>query len=139
MTQVAFLTARYDEEEEAALAAAPGPWSYGTIDSVAGGSLYDPDVMIAGLYWDEADDEIDPRIRKQRPSSQADATGEHIARHDPTRALRHLDANRRIVARCEVLLHAADPAVRNLAQQTLDDLARPYSDHEDYQEGEKTT
>lgn len=68
--------------------------------------------------------------------------GEHIARHDPARVLREVEAKRRVVARYEEAttgaaqedrLSAASwrPVVSILAP-VLRDLAEPYADHPDY-------
>jgi hypothetical protein len=67
-----------------------------------------------------------------------DSVGTHIARHDPARVLREVEAKRRIVD-LHVAAHAqfADYGTpRDGAQDALDDvlrlLALPYSDHPDY-------
>jgi hypothetical protein len=61
---------------DAYCAAAPvGPYTYGDIESVAGGSLYDPTVMIASVHWDNAP----TPIHRFRHRDQADALGHFIA------------------------------------------------------------
>lgn len=80
-------------EERAAIrarldAATPGPWSYGDIDSVAGGTLYDTTVAIGSMRWDN--DNPMP-IHRKVPASEADANGEFIA-HARTDVERLLDA-----------------------------------------------
>lgn len=93
---VEWLLAVLDEHEEVARAASPGPWTYGDIDSVAGGMIYDPTVAIASVDYDV--EPGDPRIRRDRPVEQADATGQHIALHDPAAVLTDIAAKRAILA-----------------------------------------
>lgn len=70
------LLARLAEIAEAASGTSPAPWTYGDIDSVAGGSLYDPTVMIASVDWDNDD----PRpVHRRRTVEEADANGHFIA------------------------------------------------------------
>lgn len=56
-------------------AATPGPWTYGDIASVAGGSLYDEDVMIGAVHWDNLPDPL----HRFRSVESADAVGRFIA------------------------------------------------------------
>lgn len=93
---VAFLTAQLDERERIARAASRGPWTYGDIESVAGGALYDSEVMIASVLWDN--EPVDPRIRPTRTVPVMDATGEHIALNDPTAALADVVSKRLILS-----------------------------------------
>jgi hypothetical protein len=51
------------------------------------------------------------------------AIAQHVARHDPARVLREIDAKRRILAR-----HARDP----WPCDDLQDLAAPYTGHPDF-------
>ncbi len=143
-TLAGWLLARLDEDEQAARSAAPGPWTYGDIESVAGGSLYDPTVIIASVHWDNVGDEIDPRIRRRVPHEEADGTGKHIARHDPARVLADVAAKRWIV---ELHAEAEFPDTdegrdKNIAEcgQCMEDypchtlrlLALPYAGHDGY-------
>lgn len=149
-TLVEFLTARLDEDERAAHAAAPGPWTYGDIESVAGGTLYDQTVAIASVQWDNA--RPDPRIQRFRPEAQADATGEHIARHDPARVLAEVAAKRAIVElhglhpNCHADIDGPDYLICAICHDyrrhdaarwpcaTLRALALPHADHPEYRE-----
>jgi hypothetical protein len=90
---VVWLTAQLDNDERAASAASPGPWSYspihefrmpgsGPLEFVRGGT--DPDFNGIAATG-PADD----------PQSMADA--EHIARHDPTHIRHDTEAKRRII------------------------------------------
>jgi hypothetical protein len=77
-------------EQRALAQAAPlSPWSYGDVDSVAGGSIYDCDIMIASLFWDT--ERVDPRIRRTISTDQADAAGVFIAANDPAHVLELID------------------------------------------------
>lgn len=99
MTITEFLEARIAEDEKVARNASPGPWSYADIESVGGGTIYDPTVAIASVEWDV--DHVDSRIRRTRPDWQADATGEHIVRHNPARVLAECAAKRAIIKQHE--------------------------------------
>ncbi|MFF5655170.1 DUF6221 family protein [[Kitasatospora] papulosa] len=124
---VKFLRARIDEDE--AIAKAPthatwatAEWRFGEVDGAS--------------YVDLGTNHLD------RVSSLTDAEMEHIARHDPVRVLREVDAKRRILAEHdEVAAGAAsddwlirDPsrAVLRILDPVLRTLALPYADHPDY-------
>ncbi|WP_433078897.1 DUF6221 family protein [Dactylosporangium sp. CA-052675] len=99
---LAFLAARLDEDERVARAAAGGGrWSYPGSDSVAGWALYDEAWVIANLktYEHETYDYAArmPAMRDPR-YVDADANGRHIARHDPARVLREVEAKRALLA-----------------------------------------
>ena len=129
---VAFLNARLDEDEAAALAAAKADGKYGGRShwSARFGAMVtdeaDPDWAVVDLsaYVDDAD------------------LGEHIARHDPARVLREVEAKRMILARYEdCLARMEDPdysAVTARGQAieyqdfVLPNLAAVYSGHPDY-------
>ncbi|WP_329390218.1 DUF6221 family protein [Streptomyces sp. NBC_01716] len=100
----AFLQARYDEDEAAARVATPGPWG------PSGKSVIDGD----GIAFVEA-----PR---------RDAA--HIARHDPARVLRGIEAKRRVVGR--INSHAAGMGVDEVHGDVLRALAAEYADHPDF-------
>jgi hypothetical protein len=57
---------------------------------------------------------------------------QHVARHDPARALAEVDAKRRIVQMHAHALAMTPPERVALAILTLRALARPYADHPDY-------
>jgi len=118
-----FLEARIAEDERAAQIASPGPWSYSDIESVGGGTIYDPEVAIAGVQWDT--EHVDRRIRRTVPSGEANATGRHIARHDPSRVLAECAAKRALLD------------IDFLTSAVLDNhrvLAAIYKDHPDYKQ-----
>lgn len=132
-----FILARLDEREHAAAAAnagSPAPWTYGDVDSVAGGSLYDRDQMIAGMHWDN--DPVPSTIRRTRPPAVADAVGEHIVLHDPDRALREVAALRDVLdcVKClDAELVKADHSLTSYTYGVLESLADIWRDHPDYE------
>lgn len=63
------------------IAASPLPWSYSTVDSIGGGSLYDATRMIGSLHYEQPGDH-DGRIVRFLPEHEADANGDLIA-HAP--------------------------------------------------------
>lgn len=132
---MAFLRARYDEDERVARAATAGPWRYdpakhwrkpGTSwfeEAVFAGPAGADAVCVAGTG--ETDD----------PQSMADA--EHIARHHPIRVLAEVDAKRRLLDDLDRLLdNPADLPSGALPAmvQVVRLLALRYADHPDYRE-----
>ena len=93
---VTWLRAQIDANEQGARAASPGGWTYGDVDSIAGGSLYDESRMIGSLHYEQPTDH-DGRIVRHLLEHEADANGRHIAVHDPARVLHQVAAMRKIV------------------------------------------
>lgn len=147
MTDIAaFLTARLDEDQavaEAAAAIDPGPWTADASDkgfpngrSGAGsGIVYAADDI--GLW----DCEGSNTLCMTAPSA------EHVARHDPDRVLREVAAKRAIIAiHAPKDVDAADDTGDRLATvcgncdyeawpcQTMFFLAAVYADHPDFDE-----
>lgn len=58
----------------------------------------------------------------------------HIARHDPARVLRRVEAEREIVDVAEGFLAGDSPLIYKLAMDMLTGLAAVYADHPDYRE-----
>ena len=102
-----FLLARVAEDEAAARAASPGGWRFGDVESVAGGTLYDESRRIADIAYEQATDH-DGSIVRHLLAPEADANGEHIARHDPARVLAECEAKRRIVERHTIDCYPGD-------------------------------
>lgn len=147
---VEFLLARIAEDEAAARAASPGGWTYGGVASVDGGMLYDETRTIANLVYEQPDAH-DGTIVRHLLVPEADANGQHITRHDPSRVLAECEAKRRIVE-----MHRADgaPVVDLLGMEyefcwtcsdsgpdaqawpcdTIKALAAVYADHPDYRD-----
>lgn len=128
MTIADFLLARYAEDEAAARHAAgwggswvPFPdWGHGAVESVDSGD----DIGI--VIYDEG-----------RPTP---AQAEHIARHDPARALADIEAKRRIVERFRYIsegggvIREGSPLEGQLhaLAWVVTDLASAFADHPDY-------
>jgi hypothetical protein len=116
--RVAFLRARFDEEERTARSATPGPWRHdpqkhwrkpGTSwfeEAVFAGPAGEEAVCVAGTG--ETDD----------PQSMADAA--HIARHDPARVLAEIEIDRELLRQYERLLRAHDAHQRAAAELAAD-------------------
>jgi hypothetical protein len=88
---VAFVDARLDEDEAAARAATPGPWR--AITSTELEELRNREPV------DEKDEDPRPWTRPvmSEDESRSDGDRVHIARHDPVRALREVEAKRAII------------------------------------------
>lgn len=120
---IAFLAARLDEDEQWAREATDGPW----VDEFSGETghcVIPSDAMSTREYV----------ARTQLLAALPDAR--HIARHDPARVLREVEAKRRILAECRPG-HLGGPALElagALGGLVLCFLALPYADHEDYRE-----
>ena len=133
---VAWLRAQIDDDERAARAASPGGWTYGDVDSVAGGSLYDETRMIGSLHYEQPSDH-DGSIVRHLLSHEADANGQHIARHDPARVLAEVARDRAILDACEETLareDSWDPQTEGgsgeefeLARFVIRQLAQPFA------------
>lgn len=115
---VEFLHARLDEDEfdarRAFLATMPGTENWRS-DGHQVWSHHSPPTLVVKHTWPHESD--------------------HIARHDPARALRDVEAKRAIIANCiAVPKYSDDITATTTARGTLSDLATVYSDHPDYQE-----
>ena len=121
---MAFLSARLDEDEAAAKAATPPPWRAAGEDILS--------------------DTDDPHWAGACAANASGADAVHIARHDPVRVLREVEAKRNILARYEDCLArqedqdypyapAAEQA-REYEDFVLPNLAASYSGHHDYDE-----
>ncbi|MCM1972297.1 DUF6221 family protein [Streptomyces sp. G1] len=108
---VQWLRAQLDEDERIARAATPGPWRYdpGKHHHIVGTPLFE-EAVFAGPPGSDATcvagtGETDDR------QSMADAA--HIARHDPARVLREVDAKRQLLTELEAAESAMDQASRD--------------------------
>lgn len=81
-----------DRAEARLVGISPQPWSYSTVDSIGGGSLYDATRMIASLHY-ESPSENDGRIVRLLPTHEADANGLFIA-HAPADIAAFLEFSR---------------------------------------------
>jgi hypothetical protein len=144
-TLVEFLTARLDEDEAAAQAAADPPWTAEIMSHVDAGSVTHQTWEVGrNINFDYLGDdhEIVSYGTRDEGDGQSEANARHIARHDPARVLAEVDAKRRIVADYERGLgrrrdHPGDAASAG-ALLALHAVARllalPYTDHPDYDE-----
>ena len=133
---VTWLRAQMDTDEQGARAASPGGWTYGDVDSIGGGSLYDESRMIGSLHYEQPTDH-DGRIVRHLLEYEADANGRHIAVHDPARVLRQVAAMRKIVDMCLAGIDPqtpVTPGVRAGYRAILTDLAAIYADRDGYGE-----
>lgn len=85
-----------DDVEQRLIAASPRPWSYSTVASIGGGTLYDATRSIASLHY-EAPAENDGRIVRLLPNHEADANGDLIA-HAPADLAALIDFAREVKA-----------------------------------------
>jgi hypothetical protein len=133
---VEFLRARLEEDEQVARAAGDGEWA----------TECDCEGSCADLPWCRRVESADLKIYDEggHDSSQA----QHIARHDPARVLREVEAKRQIIdladdatsldlmvdgeRRIGTRDTAAEPFVGDVI---LRQLASAWSDHPDYREG----
>ncbi|WP_143591216.1 DUF6221 family protein [Thermoactinospora rubra] len=139
----AFVRARLDEDERAARRAAevcgchPPASSWIFDDEATDGRI---------LVVDDPHPDVKRKLgRRWNGTYNGLFTAEHIARHDPARVLREVEARRRLVGLTEYMggwntehdtqvteheIHS----MRQAAHEMLRNLAAPYADHPDYQE-----
>jgi hypothetical protein len=131
----AFLRARLREDELGALAASPGPWKFHGVDSVSGGMFYDTTRTIGSVFYESLSDH-DGTIVRHLLEHEADRNGEHIARHDPARALAEIAAKRAILATHDPVdpCDAHDVSLQSIPCDTVRHLAVVYAGHPDYDE-----
>ncbi|MFF2673785.1 DUF6221 family protein [Streptomyces niveus] len=121
---MAFLRARLDHDELVAREAPSGPWRHAPTARHHATASGRSEEAVSGA------DAV--CIATTGEGRQALVAAEHIARHDPARVLREVEAKREVV-RQSVDLHAGDnPLVAYSAGVTLRALALPYADHPDY-------
>lgn len=113
---VAFLTARLDERERDAIAAAGklGPDWYYDSEHACVASRREHDLVATG-----SQDHLEPE------------RGAHIARHDPARVLRDVAAKRHLI---DDTHWGGGPETEDAYHYTLSIVATAYADHPDYRE-----
>lgn len=136
---ISFAKARLDEDEAAAREAHPGPW---TLDEWTGGFGRMASVMMP--FGHGAPDAKTGLTALAKLGTQDYETSRHIARHDPARVLREVEAGRRILARYQdCLARMEDPdypqaAARDQAREyedfVLPNLLVQWADHPDYRQ-----
>ncbi|SEO83974.1 DUF6221 family protein [Actinacidiphila rubida] len=128
---VAFLRARYDEDEEAARladAVDPSPW----YEDVEEGSYTNQRQGLDGVGLVRAADHVALWDREQSCTlSMAGVTATHVALHDPARVLREVEAKRRILDECAWATKNGGGGA--FVRPVLRLLALPYSGHAGYE------
>jgi hypothetical protein len=132
---IAFLRARLDEDEEAARAATPGPWEWKHEHGEPWQPRPDGWLDYSGEYLAAADGKSTLFGPGMTPHADAD----HIARHDPSRTLREVEAKRVLIADYERFI-----AERRRMMGGWDSYPEPspvlaafaavYADHPDYRD-----
>lgn len=129
----AFLAARLGEDEATAKAATAGPWEFEGDDPTDDElySIHDGIVDLTG---------VTVAFTRDRQV----ANGRHMARHDPTRTIREVEASRALIERykraCAVresvvsFTAGQDDGYRQACLDAIRDLAAIHSDHPDYQQ-----
>lgn len=159
---VAFLRARLAEDEQVARAATPGPWRW----DLGGGAFEDdppqpladpvrdgwghngPDLVTVAVHDEQVGGRTIPvpDIVVTSTGYDADqvvvkrADAAHIARWDPARVLREVEAKRRLIAEIVPRVQSMDEQISTEWGGSLDDaagdllrlLATAYADHPDY-------
>lgn len=133
MDLIEFLRARLDEDERvaraaigtAAFAKQTGEWSFEWVDHPHGKI---PTVFAV------ADTGVKTQAASMETAWECQERGAHIARHDPARVLREVEALRRIVDEHHPVdpCDAHDASFRSISCDTLRALAAIWADHEDY-------
>lgn len=129
MNIIDFLNARLNEDEASAKAAGSAPWVADLPRSVN----VDPKATAANKHAFQRQGHI---ASVENPGAQA-----HIARHHPARALREIEAKRKLVHECQeahqyYTQHPMAPAGEITGLHTAIKLAASvYADHPDYPEG----
>lgn len=130
-----FLRARLDEDEaEARAAAEPEKWM--ELNREPRPNWYvqywaDPDQ--AAVIADPEDSSY-PVVASLEGMDEDDAETRvrHIVRHDPARVLADVAAKRRTLIRCQEAMLTANPMLVHFAEQTVLELALPYTDHPEH-------
>ena len=133
---VAFLAARLDEDAAAAKAACEpdvsrnGEWiAYGHPPGMRDGRK-DRDVQLVGAGPDEAS----WTVCEVGQWDRAPMVGGHIARHDPARALREVEAKRAMLTELTRWPFDYRPDCNDPIRLFVRLLAAPFSDHPDYRQ-----
>lgn len=131
---VQFLRDRLDDDERAARAATPGPWKVDDETFTESVGASDGVSVISGSRYGGGAPPVDTE----------DAL--HIARHDPARVLREVEAKRRIVDEIVPAMNGMDDRIDGEwgvgamdpseyeSVDLLKLLALPYADHADYRD-----
>lgn len=146
-TIVEFLTARLDEDEALAGIATPGPWRVETAPHRTNVVVPAEGLDRVGTTGRRLD--MPPIFTGQTASisrAQWEADAQHIARHDPVRVLREVEAKRRTLARHSPILTYGSMACDGCGWDREDghhvedinecpelrDMASVYAEHPDF-------
>jgi uncharacterized protein DUF6221 len=113
-----WLRAQLDEDERIARGADPGPWGSSSL------GRHDQAAIRTGA----------PTSLIQFDGSRAAANGLHVARHDPARVLREIDAKRRMLDECERAVDYDSRGMLSMAEDFLRLLAIPFADRPGFRE-----
>lgn len=133
---VYFLQARLDEDEMAAKAATPGPWWYNPGKQWLGPEAFEKYDLRQGEEFvgyggpSPFVGAVAATGPADNPQSMADAA--HIARHDPARVLRAVEARRRTV---DEYANNAPLSFEEWPLFPLVNMVREYADHPDFKAG----
>lgn len=122
---LAFLRARLDEDEAQASVATRGPWR--AEDRPVFSGFYR---VVTRDYDDE--DQGDVVVSGDDVGGARRNDAQHIARYDPARVLREVEAKRELIN--WILRWPLRPAPPSSVDGLLERLALPYADHEGYRE-----
>ena len=145
MTLAEFIGARLDEDEAAARAAPGVHWTATEGDSIAGAAVYDEQWRLLDPAHYNHDNALSTRPGATGPQyieRARDELAAHIARHDPARVLREVEAKRKILAEVVPAIEAMDMQIINEYGTSQDEpdahwpllriMAVVWSDHPDY-------
>jgi Family of unknown function (DUF6221) len=119
-----FIAARHAEDEAAATAATPGPWEFEGDDPT--------DDEVFTVHDGEHGDLVGESVAFTRGGGRQVANGAHIARNDPARALRRVEAGRALVAAYERSVRAVGPGLSQDLRRPLLAHAAIWDDHPDH-------
>lgn len=125
---VQWLRAQLDEDEHAARAAGGEAWQW---EHGYGDMCNDRTCPYGELATDEA---VIMQVHGFDVRQDDRQVADHIARHDPARVLREIDAKRRVIVGLQHLLRGDDPFVTSIADDSLRALAEPYADRPGYRD-----
>lgn len=132
---VQFLRARLDEDERIARRACEYAEAEWRLDEEFGETVlwWPPELRVAEKEREHGLPVVSDQWRGQTIESDGTRIAPHIARHDPARVLRDVEAKRGILDHCRQAIETSSGSA--LVLPVLLMLAVPYSEHPDYREG----
>jgi hypothetical protein len=132
---VQWLRAQLDEDERIARAASEYAEASWQLDEDGETVLWwPPEPHVAEKEREKGLPVVSDRWRGQTIASDGTRIAPHIARHDPARVLRDIDAKRGVITGLQHLLQDDNPFVTSQADDALRLLALPYADRPGYRE-----